>query len=268
VDTDRHGPGSIAVDVTFPLDASPLERVRAAQAAERLGIDGVWFPDLTTSWSGSSRVPAECLTLASFTLAATSRLRVGTLVLNASTRPPRLTAAAVATMADLGGDRLMLGLGAGSREPREYAPGEMPDADGRVARLGALVDELRPAPPEHDPGHARIPLYVGAFTPRLARMAGQVADGVAVSLDGYGAHPRSAAELAAVARDAAAEAGRSEPFAVIVHGGPTALTLGDPSWWPGGECWERAADAGATRILLKTDPVQLAASASVPWTAS
>ena len=81
--------------VRIPIDA--------IKHAERLGYDSVW----TSEAYGS-----DAVTPAAWILASTSRIRVGTAIMQMPARTPAMTAMTAMTLAQLSGDRFIVGLGA------------------------------------------------------------------------------------------------------------------------------------------------------------
>jgi probable F420-dependent oxidoreductase len=159
---------------------SAIERVRLA---ESLGYEAVY----TTHIAGR-----ESLTVLTAYALATERIRVGTGVVPIYTRTPATMAQTAATIDELSGGRLTLGLGVSHRpvvegwhgqtidrpvaEMREYAGivrailrGEDPPA-GEKWRTGFHLVGLDPRP--------QLPIYVAALSPAMLRLAGEIADGV------------------------------------------------------------------------------------------
>src|SRR5687768_1136460 len=111
-------------DISFP-DRRPatFDRVAAcAELAESLGFHQLWVSDHfwldLTRYGGSTdrQGTPECWTMLTGLAVRTSRARLGTLVLAAGFRPPALLAKMAATLDQLAGGRLDLGLGAGWNE--------------------------------------------------------------------------------------------------------------------------------------------------------
>jgi probable F420-dependent oxidoreductase len=157
-----------------------IERVRLA---ESLGYKAVY----TTHIAGR-----ESLTVLTAYALATERIRVGTGVVPIYTRTPATMAQTAATIDELSGGRLTLGLGVSHRpvvegwhgqtidrpvaEMREYAGivrailrGEDPPV-GEKWRTGFHLVGLDPRP--------QLPIYVAALSPAMLRLAGEIADGV------------------------------------------------------------------------------------------
>src|ERR1035438_7700240 len=80
----------------------PAGAVEAIAEAERLGFDSIW----TAEAYGS-----DCLTPLAWWGAATTRLKLGTAIVQMSARQPAATAMAAMTMDHLSGGRFQLGLG-------------------------------------------------------------------------------------------------------------------------------------------------------------
>ena len=134
---DADGPG-----------AATWSRIRSiARMAEDGGLDSVWvydhlifrFPDQPEDGIH------EPWTLLSAAAAVTERVELGTIVLGTGFRPPALLAKMAATLDEVSGGRLILGLGTGWHEP-EYTAFGYP-FDHRVGRfeeaLGIIVPLLR-----------------------------------------------------------------------------------------------------------------------------
>jgi alkanesulfonate monooxygenase SsuD/methylene tetrahydromethanopterin reductase-like flavin-dependent oxidoreductase (luciferase family) len=133
-----------------------------AKTAEDVGFDSVWVGD-----SLLARTRAEPLSVLSAVAAVTQRVALGTAALIAPLRQPLLAAAQAATVDQLSGGRLILGLGSGAPLPesrREFDAVGMP-FPGRGARLdksvamwrrtwsgrGEFADALPPARPGGPP---------------------------------------------------------------------------------------------------------------------
>src|SRR2546425_12303467 len=121
--------------------------VRWAQRAEGLGFDSVWVADHLflplTKYGGPSVEYGgfDPLVALGGLSRATSRVRLGTLVLCAQLRPPAVTAKALATIDVLSGGRVVAGLGAGWLR-REVAGAGIP--------LQPLAVRLRPLGQAHE----------------------------------------------------------------------------------------------------------------------
>ena len=162
----------------------------AAARAERLGFTSVWLADhlfLSMDFKyggppGRHRAVDPLVALAAVARAAPT-VRVGTLVLCAQLRPPKVLAKAVASLDRIAGGRLVVGIGAGWYEP-EYVeagvPFERPSV--RLRQLADTVDVLRemcasgatrPAPAQQP----CPPVWVGGKGDRLLDVVAGHADG-------------------------------------------------------------------------------------------
>ena len=89
-----------------------IERTIAlTKQAEAAGFDYAWLFDSHVLW----RDPYPLLTLMA---QATTRLRLGTCVTNPATREPSVTASLLATLNELSGGRMDLGIGRGDSARR------------------------------------------------------------------------------------------------------------------------------------------------------
>jgi F420-dependent oxidoreductase-like protein len=161
-----------------------VERVRLA---ESLGFESAWVTHIAGR---------ESLTVVTAYALATERIRVGTGVVPIYTRTPATMAQTAATVDELSGGRLNLGMGVSHRpvvegwhgqsidrpvaEMREYAAivrailrGEHPPA-GQKWQTGFHLMGLDPRP--------QLPIYVAALSPAMLRLAGEIGDGVVLWL--------------------------------------------------------------------------------------
>jgi alkanesulfonate monooxygenase SsuD/methylene tetrahydromethanopterin reductase-like flavin-dependent oxidoreductase (luciferase family) len=205
-----------------PFGATWKDVREGAIAAEGEGFDGVWLYDhLAGSVHGQDRV-LECWTTLTAIAATVPGLVVGPMVLNVANRDPGTLAVMAATLQQVSEGRLILGIGAGGGRHTPYAAEQhalgrpVPSDPARRAALEAAVATLRsvwsgtvggvggflrpdPAPP----------IIVGGFGPKMAELAGRVADGV--NLPGGPGLTR----LLDVARTARGSSGR-DPLSFVV----------------------------------------------------
>lgn len=172
---------------------APVELVQQAEAA---GFDSVWVAEAYGS---------DAVSVAAWLLARTTRIRVGTAIMQIPARTPANAAMTAMTLAQLSGDRFLVGLGASGPQVvegwhgvpygkpvtrmREYiqimrkimereAPVEF---DGEIYQLpwrgpGATgLGKPLKSILEATPG---IPIYCASFTPAGLAAAAEVADGV------------------------------------------------------------------------------------------
>jgi len=162
------------------------EYLAMARAAEDAGFDTLWLGDhlLYRYGDGSTRGPWEVWTMLSALAASTSRIRLGPLVAATAFHAPPMLAKLAATVDEVSGGRLILGLGAGWNEtefrafgfPFDHRISRFEEAftiirtllregsidfDGRFFQ--ARDCELRPRPAR--PGGP--PLMVGSVGPRM-----------------------------------------------------------------------------------------------------
>jgi alkanesulfonate monooxygenase SsuD/methylene tetrahydromethanopterin reductase-like flavin-dependent oxidoreductase (luciferase family) len=214
----------VHVDVLLETFGTTWAEVRdGAVAAERAGFDGVWLNDhLAGSVQGAPQV-LECWTVLSALAASVPRLTVGPLVLNVANRDPGTLAVMAATLQQVSGGRLVLGLGAGARAGTAWAVEQealgrrIPSDAGRRQNVETAVvtlhriwsGEVPPAAgflrPEPVP-----PIVIAAFGPKMAALAGRVGDGICVPVG------PATEKLVAVARGACSRAGRDPGGFLVV----------------------------------------------------
>lgn len=171
--------------------STPADHLALAQEAERLGYAVVWTAEAYGSDSPS---------ILAWLAGQTSRIELGSAVMQIPARTPAATAMTAATVDAVSGGRFRLGLGVSGPQvsegwhgvrfahpldrTREYVeivrmalartrlayPGEhyrlpLPDGPGKALKLG------------FHPPRERIPIYLAAIGPRNLRLAGEIADG-------------------------------------------------------------------------------------------
>jgi probable F420-dependent oxidoreductase len=161
-----------------------VERVRLA---ETLGYESAYVTHIAGR---------DSLTVVTAYALGTERIRVGTGVVPIYTRTPASMAQTAATIDDLSGGRLTLGLGVSHRPVVEGWHGQTidrPVAEMReyVAIVRAILAGEDPPPGEKwsttfrlsglDP-RPGLPIYVAALSPGMLRLAGEIADGVVLWL--------------------------------------------------------------------------------------
>ena len=114
-----------------------------ARTAESIGLDSVWLGDhLLYSWEDApSRGPWEAWTALTAIAAVTERVAIGPLVACTSFHNPAMLAKKAATLDEISGGRLILGLGAGWNET-EYRAFGFP-YDHRVSRFEEAFTIIR-----------------------------------------------------------------------------------------------------------------------------
>jgi F420-dependent oxidoreductase-like protein len=116
----------------------------AARHVEATGWDGIWYADHFMPAGGDTTVPtSECWTTLGALAAAVPRLRIGPLVTGNTYRHPAVLAKMAATVDDVSGGRLVLGLGAGWQENEHLAYGlDYSTVKGRLDRLEEACEIL------------------------------------------------------------------------------------------------------------------------------
>lgn len=135
-----------------------------AAAAADLGFDGLFVFDHLVPL-GDVRVPALEAAAAMGALAATSPLRVGSLVLRATLRAPEVTAAIAETVSLISPVPPVIGLGAGDRLTKDEVTRfglPFPSLDDRLEQLRATVDAVR---------RRGVETWVGGLHPRVREIA-------------------------------------------------------------------------------------------------
>lgn len=172
------GAGLGLVLPTFPQDnavPSAVSLAETCRAAEQAGAAGLWACD-HLFWHGPN---LECLATLAVAAAATHSVRIGPCVLQLPLRSMPATAKELASLQELSGNRVVLGVGVGSHA------GEYEAAGVAYAQRGALLDEAladlralwRDRPYEaadryrQRPSPAHMPVWVGGTSKAARRRA-------------------------------------------------------------------------------------------------
>jgi F420-dependent oxidoreductase-like protein len=129
---------SLRFGLRLPQEITDFSELRdLAQAAESLGFHSVWLYDHFFHFPTPENLTIlEPWTLMSTIVGATSRIRVGTMVLCNGYRPPSLLAKMAATLDVLSGGRLELGYGAGWHQEEFAAYGyDFPPVATRIRMM-------------------------------------------------------------------------------------------------------------------------------------
>lgn len=265
----------IGINICLRVEGRPAaEIVDAAVACEEAGFAGISISDELCDVAGNGTWSHEPWTLMSAIAARTSRVELASMVLNIANRDPSTTAVAAASLQDLSAGRLLLGLGAGTDRHSIYARDQIafgrvpPRAPERRDALRSHITQLHTVWDNTTDGFLRPdplpPVFVGAFGPKTAAVAGEVADGIACPVDGFGDHALPIEQLVGVARQAFEQCGRTGPFHVIAHTGPTD-TADDPMWHHTSAVYERLEELGADRLVLFLPAVRSAVEAAASY---
>jgi alkanesulfonate monooxygenase SsuD/methylene tetrahydromethanopterin reductase-like flavin-dependent oxidoreductase (luciferase family) len=210
--------------VLRPPDAT--EAVRRFQVAEALGYDAAF----ATQVNGH-----EALTIMAAAAVRTQRIQIGAGVIPIYMRTPATMAQSAATLWELSGGRIMLGVGLGHRLVMERWHGEkMERPVAEMREYLAIVRGILDGTPLKDAekwasdmplagvGVApEMPLFVGALSPGMLRLAGEVADGVIVWLGTPGYY---ADTVIPNVREGRARAGKDMEGFEIIASIPCAMT--------------------------------------------
>jgi probable F420-dependent oxidoreductase len=266
-------------DVRWP------EYLSMARTAEAAGFDSIWLGDhlLYRDDGGPERGPWEAWTLLAGLAAVTERVRLGPLVACLAFHPPGLIAKMAATVDEVSGGRLVLGVGAGWNEPEFRAfgipfdhrfsrfeesfgivhrllAGERVTSDGRFWSAADAV--ILPLP------RRRPTLMVGSTGERVLAASLPHVDSWNTWFDGYGNTPEGFADLNARVSEAAARSGRapedvSRSACVLVMldpGSVERVPVGDAKPLEGpperiAEALREFAEAGADEVILVASPI-------------
>jgi 5,10-methylenetetrahydromethanopterin reductase len=195
--------------------------VRLAQAAERLGLDTVYVGDSQMIWNDVYVTLTACAL-------NTRRVRLGPGVTNTVTRHPAVTVNALTSLNMVSNGRAVCGIGAGDSAVRTagLAPARLSEIKERVEFMkglfgGAEVDALPPAEGADrnvwgqekrvrvigTERWGKVPIEFAVMSPKSARVAGMICDGVIV--DGHmGGNAEGVRATVRAVREGAADAGR------------------------------------------------------------
>jgi F420-dependent oxidoreductase-like protein len=189
------------------------------QDAERAGYDSVWAAEAYGS---------DAATILAFVAARTSTIKLGSAIFQMPARSPAMTAMTAATIDQLSGGRMLLGIGSSGpqvaegwhgqrfarqlQRTREYvAVVRMALARERVDYHGETIELPLPDGPGKPlklmigPAQERVPIYLAAIGPKNTALAGEIADGWLPTLFS----PAHVSEFRALLEEGAARVGRS-----------------------------------------------------------
>jgi F420-dependent oxidoreductase-like protein len=201
------------------LGMGPQDQLEVVQAAEKLGYDSVW----TAEAYGS-----DAATVLAWLAAGTSRIRLGSAIFQMPGRSPAMTAMTAATIDELSGGRMILGIGSSGpqvaegwhgqrfarqlQRTREYVEVVRKAlARERVEYHGETIELPLPEGPGKPlklmiaPKQERIPIYLAAIGPKNTSLAGEIADGWIPTFFS----PEYVAEFRKLLQEGADRAGRS-----------------------------------------------------------
>jgi 5,10-methylenetetrahydromethanopterin reductase len=172
------------------------EIVKSGVLAEKVGFDVVLMPE--------HYYDRDAPTILGAMAQATSRIRLGTGIINPFSRFPSLIAMTALTLDELTNGRVMLGLGSGSvigskkdGIPNEFAGQQYDFPLGHLRELVPLIRQLiagesvsfegrfyslKNVKLNFGPARRSIPIYFGQQGRKMMELAGQLADGVLITL--------------------------------------------------------------------------------------
>ncbi len=173
------------------LGLGPREQLEVVQEAERLGYDSVWAAEAYGS---------DAATVLAWLAAGTSTIKLASGIFQMPGRSAAMTAMTAATIDELSGGRMILGIGSSGPQVAEGWHGQR--FGRQLQRTREYVAVVRQAlarerleyhgetlelPLPDGPGKAlklmitpvqeRIPIYLAAIGPRNTALAGEIADG-------------------------------------------------------------------------------------------
>lgn len=117
---------------------------RTTLECERQGFDSVWISDHLQDIGSPASSYLECWTLLSALAEATSRIRLGSIVICNLFRPPSLMAKMAATLDNVSKGRVEFGIGAGWYEPECTSHGIVfPKASTRIEQLEESLEVMK-----------------------------------------------------------------------------------------------------------------------------
>ena len=196
---------AISFGVTVLPDPPYTRFLELMQLAEEQGFEYGWTYDSPMLWQ-------EASPLLALAVARTKTMKFGHFVTNPGTREPTVLAALYATLHDISGGRMVMGIGRGDSARRVI--GQQPVKMAEFERSCRMIKEFMngrevewndkqlqlPWVKEETP----IPMYVAAYGPKALGVAGRVSDGVIIQL----ADPQIIQWIMETARTAAKEEGR------------------------------------------------------------
>ncbi|MBV9311166.1 MAG: LLM class F420-dependent oxidoreductase [Solirubrobacterales bacterium] len=201
------------------LGMGPQDQLQVVQEAERLGYASVWAAEAYGS---------DAATVLAWLAAGTSKIKLGSAIFQMPGRSAAMTAMTAATIDELSGGRMVLGIGSSGpqvaegwhgqrfarqlQRTREYvAVVRKALARERVEFAGETLELPLPDGPGKplklmiSPVQERVPIYLAAIGPKNTALAGEIADGWIPTFFS----PEHVAEFRALLEEGAARAGRS-----------------------------------------------------------
>jgi F420-dependent oxidoreductase-like protein len=201
------------------LGLTSQDQLEIVREAERLGYDSVWAAEAYGS---------DAATILGWLAGQTERIRIGSAIFQMPARSPAMTAMTAATLDQLSGGRMLLGIGSSGPQVAEGWHGQR--FARQLQRTREYVAVVRTAlarerlefhgetlelPLPDGPGKAlkltiapvqdRIPIYLAAIGPKNTQLAGEIADGwIPIFFS-----PENVGDLRPLLEEGAARAGRT-----------------------------------------------------------
>jgi probable F420-dependent oxidoreductase len=197
---------------TLKPEHSVERTIALTRQAEAAGFSHGWLFD--------AHVPfREVYPLLTLMAINTTRMRFGTCVTNPATREPSVTASALATLDEISGGRMDLGIGRGDSSVRVLGkpPTTMKTLEQAVTVIRDLVEGRTTAYEGADldlswTGNWTLPVWIAGYGPMALALTGRIADGLILQL----ADPDLIRWMAGLMHEAAEKAGR-DPAAIKVQ---------------------------------------------------
>src|SRR5437764_13736026 len=178
-------------------------------------------------WKGESN-STDPIVMLSAVASRTRKIKLGTAIYHIYGRSPVTLGIQSATLQDLSGGRLLLGLGVANKSiaawhggvfaraltrAREYieivrkvAAGERVEYEGEIYQTGKRFQL------SWQPAHPSFPIYLAGLGPQMTKLVGKISDGVFINM----ATPATIREIAKRVREGAVEAGRDPDSIEII----------------------------------------------------
>ncbi len=201
------------------MGIGPEDQLQVVQEAERLGYDSVWCAE---AYGSDAATPLAWLA------AQTTTIKLGSAIFQMPGRSAAMTAMTAATLDELSGGRLLLGIGSSGpqvaegwhgqrfahqlQRTREYVEvvrmalrRERVEFHGETLELPLPDGPGKPLKLTIAPRQERIPIYLAAIGPKNTQLAGEIADGWIPTMFS----PDHVGEFRTLLEEGAARSGRS-----------------------------------------------------------
>lgn len=199
----------------YPADQVP----GLIELAEQVGFGAFWKGESNST---------DPFVMLSAVASRTKKIKLGTAIYHIYGRSPVTLGIQSATLQDLSGGRLLLGLGVANKaiagwhggvfdrplkRAREYievvrkvAAGERTEYEGEIYNTGKRFQL------SWKPSYPNVPVYLAGLGPQMTKLVGKISDGVFINM----ATPSKVKEIAARVREGAIEAGRDPSTIEII----------------------------------------------------